>query len=232
MGVHYIAADTVEECWQLLRQTLRSVSYECLAHLPTYSAWLKGQDWTGPFRTAPAEPAADRAERRRQAVGAEEPESPVLAGRDHRGLPGRADHPDAPGAAHSHRIHVLTRRACHRRLVEHVPRCRSSARTSLSCGRADWRSSRAAQGAATTRRSSSTSTTPTSPPIPIGTVESVYAHFGLPYTRRGRGRDPGAARRGGRRRRAARAPLLAGGLRPDRRAGRRAVRRERARLAG
>jgi hypothetical protein len=50
MGVHYIAADTVEECWQLLRQTLRSVSYECLAHLPTYSAWLAGQDWTRPFR--------------------------------------------------------------------------------------------------------------------------------------------------------------------------------------
>jgi hypothetical protein len=50
MGVHYIAADAVEECWQLLRQTLRSVSYECLAHLPAYSAWLQGQDWTGPFR--------------------------------------------------------------------------------------------------------------------------------------------------------------------------------------
>ena len=50
MGVHYIAADQVEECWQLLRQTLRSVSYECLAHLPTYSAWLQGQDWTGPYR--------------------------------------------------------------------------------------------------------------------------------------------------------------------------------------
>jgi hypothetical protein len=50
MGVHYIAADTVEECWQLLRQTLRSVSYECLAHLPTYSAWLRQQDWTGPYR--------------------------------------------------------------------------------------------------------------------------------------------------------------------------------------
>jgi hypothetical protein len=49
MGVHYIAADTVEECWQLLRQTLRSVSYECLAYLPTYSAWLKDQDWAGPF---------------------------------------------------------------------------------------------------------------------------------------------------------------------------------------
>jgi hypothetical protein len=50
MGVHYIAADTVEECWQLLRQSLRSVSYECLAHLPGYSAWLAGQDWTGPYR--------------------------------------------------------------------------------------------------------------------------------------------------------------------------------------
>jgi hypothetical protein len=50
MGVHYIAADQVEECWQLLRQTLRSVSYECLAHLPTYSAWLQDQDWTGPYQ--------------------------------------------------------------------------------------------------------------------------------------------------------------------------------------
>ncbi|HEY2505270.1 MAG TPA: sulfotransferase [Streptosporangiaceae bacterium] len=50
MGVHYIAADTVEECWQLLRQTLRSVSYECLAYLPTYSAWLAAQDWTEPYR--------------------------------------------------------------------------------------------------------------------------------------------------------------------------------------
>ena len=50
MGVHYIAADTVEECWQLLRQTMRSVAFECLAHLPTYSHWLRGQDWTGPYR--------------------------------------------------------------------------------------------------------------------------------------------------------------------------------------
>jgi Sulfotransferase family len=50
MGVHYIAADTVEECWQLLRQTLRSVSYECLAHLPSYSQWLRDQDWTGSYR--------------------------------------------------------------------------------------------------------------------------------------------------------------------------------------
>ena len=45
-GVHYIAADTVEECWQLLRQSAMSVSYESLAHLPTYSAWLAAADWT------------------------------------------------------------------------------------------------------------------------------------------------------------------------------------------
>ena len=50
MGVHYIAADQVEECWQLLRQSMRSISFECLAHLPTYSSWLAGQDWTQAYR--------------------------------------------------------------------------------------------------------------------------------------------------------------------------------------
>jgi hypothetical protein len=50
MGVHYIAADQVEECWQLLRQSMRSISFECLAHLPGYSAWLRDQDWTAPYR--------------------------------------------------------------------------------------------------------------------------------------------------------------------------------------
>ncbi|HEX5189832.1 MAG TPA: sulfotransferase, partial [Streptosporangiaceae bacterium] len=50
MGVHYIAADQVEECWQLLRQSMRSISFECLAHLPGYSSWLAGQDWTGAYR--------------------------------------------------------------------------------------------------------------------------------------------------------------------------------------
>jgi hypothetical protein len=50
MGVHYVAADQVEECWQLLRQSMRSVSFECLAHLPAYSAWLRDQDWTGAYQ--------------------------------------------------------------------------------------------------------------------------------------------------------------------------------------
>ena len=50
MGVHYMAADEVEECWQLLRQSMRSVSYECLVHLPLYSSWLRPQDWTPAYR--------------------------------------------------------------------------------------------------------------------------------------------------------------------------------------
>ena len=45
-GVHYMNADTVEECWQLLRQSLMSISYESLAHVPSYSTWLAKQDWT------------------------------------------------------------------------------------------------------------------------------------------------------------------------------------------
>jgi hypothetical protein len=50
MGVHYMSADQVEECWQLLRQSMTSVSYECLAHLPTYSDWLRCHDWTAAYR--------------------------------------------------------------------------------------------------------------------------------------------------------------------------------------
>jgi hypothetical protein len=50
MAVHYMAAGQVEECWQLLRQSMRSVSFECLAHLPGYASWLRGQDWTAAYR--------------------------------------------------------------------------------------------------------------------------------------------------------------------------------------
>ncbi|EKF22342.1 sulfotransferase domain protein [Mycolicibacterium hassiacum DSM 44199] len=49
-GLHYMTADEVEECWQLLRQSMHSVSYETLAHLPTYSQWLAEQDWIKPYR--------------------------------------------------------------------------------------------------------------------------------------------------------------------------------------
>ncbi len=49
MGIHYMDAASVEECWRLLRQTGKSISYESLAHVPTYSAWLAEQDWTDAY---------------------------------------------------------------------------------------------------------------------------------------------------------------------------------------
>ena len=45
-----MAADPVEECWQLLRQSMSSAEYPALVHVPEYSAWLRGQDWTGAYR--------------------------------------------------------------------------------------------------------------------------------------------------------------------------------------
>ena len=64
-GLHYMTADEVEECWQLLRQSLHSVSYETLAHIPTYSRWLAQQDWTKPYQ---------RHRRNLQLIGLNEPE--------------------------------------------------------------------------------------------------------------------------------------------------------------
>jgi len=49
MGIHYMDATTVEECWRLLRQTGKSNSYESLANLPRYTEWLRGQDWTDAY---------------------------------------------------------------------------------------------------------------------------------------------------------------------------------------
>jgi len=49
-GLHYMTADEVEECWQLLRQSVHSVSYETLAHVTSYARWLARQDWTAPYQ--------------------------------------------------------------------------------------------------------------------------------------------------------------------------------------
>jgi Sulfotransferase family len=50
MGLHYIAADQPEECWRLLRQSMASISFESLAHIPSYSRWLDGYDWGPAYR--------------------------------------------------------------------------------------------------------------------------------------------------------------------------------------
>jgi hypothetical protein len=64
-GLHYMTADEVEECWQLLRQSVHSVSYETLAHVPTYAQWLARQDWTPPYQ---------RHRRNLQLIGLNDPE--------------------------------------------------------------------------------------------------------------------------------------------------------------
>ncbi|MCL2544033.1 MAG: sulfotransferase [Nocardioidaceae bacterium] len=49
MGIHYSDATEPEECWRVLRQTGKSIGFESLAHVPTYSRWLAGQDWTDAY---------------------------------------------------------------------------------------------------------------------------------------------------------------------------------------
>ena len=49
LGIHYMDATSVEECWRVLRQTGKSIGFESLAHVPRYSAWLAGQDWTDAY---------------------------------------------------------------------------------------------------------------------------------------------------------------------------------------
>lgn len=64
-GLHYMTADEVEECWQLLRQSLHSVSYETLAHVPTYAQWLARRNWAKPYA---------RHRKNLQLIGLHEPE--------------------------------------------------------------------------------------------------------------------------------------------------------------
>jgi hypothetical protein len=49
LGIHYMDATSVEECWRLPRQTGKSNSYESLANVPRYTAWLAEQDWTDAY---------------------------------------------------------------------------------------------------------------------------------------------------------------------------------------
>ena len=119
-GLHYMTADEVEECWQLLRQSLHSVSYETLAHMPTYSQWLAQQDWTKPYQ---------RHRRNLQLIGLNDPEKRwVLKNPSHLFALDAlfATYPDAlvvqchrPGGDH-HGLDVLTGAAHHRGLVEQL----------------------------------------------------------------------------------------------------------------
>ena len=49
-GIHFMRADTVEECWQLLRQSMVTEAFVYLAHVPEYSAWLRAADRVPSYR--------------------------------------------------------------------------------------------------------------------------------------------------------------------------------------
>lgn len=181
MGVHYIAADTVEECWQLLRQTLRSVSYECLAHLPTYSAWLAQQEWTGPYR---------RHRRNLQLIGLNEP--------GHRWVLKNPSHLfalDAILAVYPDALIIQTHRepraviASMCSLAAHATEGWSATFRGKVIGSGQlglWARGLAEFAAARARYDQAQFLDVDYADFtanPVGTVESVYTHFGLPYTR-------------------------------------------------
>ena len=64
-GIHFVAADMVEEDWQLIRQSMTTEAWVYLAHLPEYAEWLK---------TADRVPAYERFRRNLQLIGSSEPE--------------------------------------------------------------------------------------------------------------------------------------------------------------
>ena len=204
MGIHYMDATSVEECWRLLRQTGKSICYESLANVPRYSAWLAEQDWTDAYARHKAEPAADRAQRPGEALGAEEPVAPGRARRADDGLPRRAGrlHPPRPGRLRSRR-----RARCRPR--PRPARRRRSSATTIGRTQLDMLVAvvpRVPRRAAGVRRraSSSTSTTATFVEDPVGDhPRASTSAFGLDWTpeARGRGRREidRESRQGGRR---------------------------------
>lgn len=201
LGLHYMSADMVEECWRLLRQSMRSQAFESLAYLPTYSQWLQQQDWI---------PVYARHRRNLQLIG--------LADPDQRWVLKNPSHLfalDAVLAVYPEALIVQTHRdpttaiASSSSLSAHASADQSELFTGDVIGRTQlelW--ARGADAAMRTRVSAD--------PArfcdvryddfvrdPLGTVASVYAHFGLPH--------PDAARRA---QQALHAESLGGAARP------------------
>ncbi len=179
MGVHYMAADQVEECWQLLRQSMRSVSWECLAHLPSYSAWLRGQDWTGAYR---------RHGRNLQLIGLGDGRSWVLKN------PSHLFALDALLAVYPDALIVQTHRAPE---VAIASVCSLAAQATAGwsdtfagpvIGRDQlelWASGLERFGAERARHDPAQFCDVAYDDLvadPVGTAEAVYAHFGLPFS--------------------------------------------------
>lgn len=200
MGIHYMDATSPEECWRLLRQTGKSISFESLANVPAYSAWLAQQDWTDAY---------ERHRRNLQLIG--------LHDTDRRWVLKNPSHLvalDALMKVYPDALVVCT----HRDPVTSIASaCSLSAeatvgtsttfvgetigRTQLSMLERSWKRFRearvkydAAQFVDVDYRAFVTD--------PVGTVEGIYSSFGLPWTADARDevlRIDKASREGGRR---------------------------------
>ena len=49
-AIHPMRADEPDECWHLLRQSFASVTFECAASIPSYSAWWANHDMRPSYR--------------------------------------------------------------------------------------------------------------------------------------------------------------------------------------
>ena len=137
-GLHFMAAYELEECWQLLRQSLHSVSYETLAHLPSYSQWLSQQDWTPSYQRHRRNLQLIGLNDAEQALGAEESQPPVRAGRVDGDLSRRAGDPDPPAGRDDHGLDVLAGAAHRRGVVDDASPAPRSVPTRWKPGRAAW----------------------------------------------------------------------------------------------
>ena len=222
MGVHYIAADQVEECWQVLRQSMRSVSYECLAYLPTYSSWLQEQDWAVAYH---------RHRRNLQLIGLNDACCCwVLKNPSHLfALDALLTvYPDALVIQTHREPRTAIASLCS--LAEQATAGWSGTFRGEVIGQDQlelWARGLETFSAARARHDPARFCDVAYDEFaadPFGTVESIYARFGLPLSGQAADAMARADRRAAGRRLAAGAQVHAGRLRPRRRAGRRALR--------
>ena len=180
MGVHYMAADQVEECWQLLQQSMRSISFETLAHVPGYSAWLRGQDWTAAYR---------RHRSNLQMIGLHDGERRwVLKNPSHLFALGAliAAYPDALVIQTHRSPRTAIASACS--LAAHASAGWSTTFTGSVIGRSQldlWARGLSLFGAERARQDPARFHDVHYDDLvadPVGTVEAIYGHFGLPLT--------------------------------------------------
>ncbi len=122
MGIHYMDATSVEECWRLLRQTGKSTGLRVAGQPASLLAVAPKPGVDRRLRPAQGEPPARRPQRPGEALGAQEPVAHRLTRRADDRLPGRAGRLHAPRAGRLHRLVVLAVGRDDDRPVRHVHR--------------------------------------------------------------------------------------------------------------